>query len=192
MAETLRIFVSTTQDLEAERGVIGKAIAELPVQLAIEIRRTPPLLPTYDEVFERIANCDRVYFLLGNDITAPAGLEWATAWRLERSVLPLRRSPKPTPAALEFQRLSPLPWIDFRNATELARIVSLDVARLLKHPTNRYGLHVAELERLEVYIRRLDRIQAVLDKEPSGAEGGGVLIDSRKRIDAEKENEQWG
>ncbi len=192
MAETLRIFVSTTQDLEAERGVIGKAIAELPVQLAIEIRRTPPLLPTYDEVFERVANCDRVYFLLGNDITAPAGLEWATAWRLERSVLPLRRSLKPTPAAQEFQRLSPLPWVDFRNATELARIVSLDVARLLKHPANRYGLLVAELERLEVYIRRLDRLQAALDKEPSGAEGGGVLIDSRARVGAEEESEQWG
>ncbi|HAJ36408.1 MAG TPA: hypothetical protein DCL15_12015, partial [Chloroflexi bacterium] len=63
MAETLRIFVGATRDLEAERGVIGKAIAEIPVQLAIEIRRTPPLLPTYEEIFERIANCDRVYFL---------------------------------------------------------------------------------------------------------------------------------
>ena len=183
MTETLRIFVAATRDLEAERGVIGKAIAELPVQVAIEIRRTPPLLPTYEEIFERIANCDRVYFLLGNDITAPAGLEWATAWRLERSVLPLRRSPRPTPAAQEFQRLSPLPWIDFQNATELARIVSLDVARLLKHPANRYGLLVAELEQLEAYIRRLDRLQAAVDKEPSGAEGGGVLIDSRMRSD---------
>lgn len=191
MAETLRIFVSTTRDLEAERGVIGKAIAELPVQVAIEIRRTPPLLPTYEEIFERIANCDRVYFLLGNDITAPAGLEWATAWRLERSVLPLRRSPRPTPAAQEFQRLSPLPWIDFHHATDLARIVSLDVARLLKHPANRYGLLVAELERLEAYIRRLDRLQAVVDKEPSGAEGGGMLIDSHTRTGVQEESEQW-
>jgi hypothetical protein len=185
MAETLRIFVGATHDLEAERGVIGKTIAELPVQATIEIRRTPPLLPTYEEVFERVANCDRVYFLLGNDITAPAGLEWATAWRLERSVLPLRRSSRPTPAAQEFQRLSPLPWLDFRTATELARIVALDVARLLKHPANRYGLTVTELERLESYTRRLDKVQATLDKEPGGAGGGGVLIDSRRRDDAE-------
>lgn len=184
MTETLRIFVAATRDLEAERGVIGKAIAELPVQTAIEIRRTPPLLPTYEEVFERIANCDRVYFLLGNDITAPAGLEWATAWRLERSLLPLRRAPKPTPAAQEFQRLSPLPWVDFATATDLARLVALDVARLLKHPDNRYGLTVPELERLEAYLRRLGRLQATLAKEPSGAEGAAVLIDSRVRSDA--------
>jgi hypothetical protein len=179
MAEILRIFVGTTLDMETERAVVGKAIAELPVQIQIEIRRTPPLLPTHEEIFERIANCDRVYFLLGNDITAPAGLEWATAWKLERSVFPLRCSPRPTPAAQEFQRLSPLPWVDFRTASELARIVTLDVGRLLKHPTNRYGLTVPELERLEAYIRRIGQVQATLDKEPSGAEGGGVLIDSR-------------
>lgn len=179
MNETLRIFVSVTQDLESMRGVIGKAIAELPVQVKIEIRRSPPLLPTVDEIFERIANCDRVYFLLGNDITAPAGLEWVLAWRLERSILPLRHSLKPTPAAQEFQRLSPLPWLDVHNATELARIVSLDVARLLHHPANRYGLTLDELERLERYIRRLDRLQAEAEKEPTGAEGGGILIDSR-------------
>lgn len=183
MTETLRIFVGATRDLEAERGIIGKAIAELPVQVEIEIRRTPPLLPTYEEIFERIANCDRVYFLLGNDITAPAGLEWATAWRLERSVLPLRRSPKPTPAAQEFQRLAPLAWVDFATATDLARIVAMDVARLLKHPGNRYGLTMPELERLEAYLRRLRRLQATLDKTPSGAEGGGVLMDSRPRTE---------
>jgi len=186
MSEILRLFVGATLDLEAERAVIGKAIAELPVQIEIEIRRTPPLLPTYEEVFERIANCDRVYFLLGNDITAPAGLEWETAWRLERAVLPLRRSQQPTPAAQAFQRLSPLPWIDFRTATDLARIVSLDAARLLKHPANRYGLLLTELERLEVYIRRLDKLQATLEKEPSGAEGGGVLIESRGRAGADE------
>jgi len=73
--------------------------------------------------------------------------------------------------------------LNFRSATELARIVSLDVARLLKHPANRYGLLVAELERLEAYIRRLDRVQGTLDKEPTGAEGGGVLLDNRPRAE---------
>lgn len=189
MAETLRIFVSTTRDLDNQRAVIAKAIAALPVQASIEIRRTPALLPTQEEILERVAHCDRVYFLLGSDITAPAGLEWAIAWRLERSVLPLRQSLHPTPAVQEFQRLAPVPWIDFRNATELARVISLDVARLLKHPANRYGLLVAELERLEVYIRRLDRLRMRLDTEATGAEGGGILIDSRPSPTEESQND---
>ncbi len=154
MGEILRLFVGATADLEAERAVIGRAVAELPVQIGVEIRRSPAQLPTLDEIFEKIANVDRVYFLLGNDITAPAGLEWNLAWRLERSVLPLRRSPHPTPAAQEFTRLSPQPWTDFRTANELSNLITLDLARLLKHPANRYGLTLPELERLELYLRR--------------------------------------
>lgn len=76
--------------------------------------------------------------------------------------------------------MSPIPWIDFRSATDLARIVSLDVARLLRHPANRYGLTLPELERLELYIRRLDKKEMSVEREPTGAEGGGVLLDSRQ------------
>ena len=38
------------------RAVIGRAVAELPVQIGIEIRRSPAQLPTLDEIFEKIAN----------------------------------------------------------------------------------------------------------------------------------------
>ena len=76
-----------------------------------------------------------------------------------------------------------------KDATELARVISLDVARLLKHPANRYGLLVAELERLEVYIRRLDRLRVRLDTEAIGAEGGGILIDSRPSPTEESQND---
>ena len=181
MSEILRLFVSATLDLEAERAVIGRVAAELPVQIGIEIRRSPALTPTYDEIFERLANCDRVYFLMGNDITAPAGLEWHVAMRLERDLLPLRRSPHPTPAAQEFFRLLRRSWLDFRTASDLAKIVSLDLARILKHPANRYGLTVHELERLEVYVRQLGGKELKLPAEPGGAEGGGILLDDGRR-----------
>lgn len=185
MAEILRLFVAATNDLEVQRAVVARTVADLPVQVGVEIRRSP-VLPTLDEVFEKVSNVDRVYFLLGNDITAPAGLEWSLAWRLERSVLPLRRSTRPTPAAQEFARLSPLPWLDFRTDAELHKIVALDVARLLKHPANRYGLTVPELERLEQYLRHLERRRLAAADEPGGAEGGGVLLDGK--IDKARES----
>jgi hypothetical protein len=181
MPELLRLFIAATTDLEAERAVIGRSIAALPVQIGIEIRRTPPLLPTFDEIFEKISNVDRVYFLMGNDITAPAGLEWNLAWRLERSILPMRRSTKPTPAAQEFCRLVHVPWVEFRSEAELVKLMTLDLARLLKHPANRYGLTVLELERLEAYLRRLERKPLAPGAELGGAEGGGVLLDAGHR-----------
>lgn len=183
MAEKLRIFVSATNDLEQARAAIGRAIAELPIHIGIEIRRTPPEGASYDDIFEWIANVDRVYFLMGRDITAPAGAEWNLAWKLERSVVPLRSAIGPTnerrtPAAQEFMRNAFIEWFPFRSIGELARIVTLDLARLLNHPANRYGLTLNEVELLKAYLQRLDRVPVGVGPEESGAEGGGVLLDT--------------
>jgi hypothetical protein len=180
MTEMLRIFVGATNDLEAERAVIGRSVAELPVKIGIEIRRTPQL-PTWDEIAQRLHDVDRVYFLMGNDITAPAGLEWLLAWRMERSVLPLRRSPHPTPAASEFFRLAPTPWHNFRTQADLAKLVSLDLARMLHQPDNRFGLSVTDMERVAFYLRGLEKKTLAPVREPQGAEGSAILIDTAHR-----------
>ncbi|MEZ4862994.1 MAG: hypothetical protein R3C14_16870 [Caldilineaceae bacterium] len=178
MAETLRLFVSATKDLDQERAIIGRAVAELPVKIGIEIRRTPAAGAAYEDIYELIANCDRVYFLMGRDISAPAGAEWFIAWKLERSILPLRLLGAPTPAAQDFARmLPPSEWQGFRNGAELARIVTLDLIKILNHPTNRYGLTVTELELLNAHRHRLRATQPHPVAEPGGAEGGGVLLD---------------
>lgn len=195
MAEILRIFVSVTRDLDSERAVIGRALAELPVHIAVDIRRSPPLTPTLDEILARVDGVDRFYFLLGNDISAPAGVEWLAAWRLERSIFALRRAPQPTQAAQEFMHLSPLPWHDFRSPGDLARHVTADISQLLLEPTNRFGLTVTELEQLSVYLRRLQRQQTGRSAahsrqesqsrraaaDPGGLEGGGLLLDDGQR-----------
>lgn len=180
MAETLRLFVSATKDMEAERALVGQAIAQLPVQIGIEIRRTPADGAPYEDIYELIANCDRVYFMMGKDITAPAGAEWFLAWKLERSILPLRMAGLPTPAGQDFVRLLPSGWRYFRHGQDAARIIALDLVDLLNHPTNRYGLTVTELELLNTHRRRLEQMQPRQPKraeKPGGAEGGGVLLD---------------
>lgn len=181
MAEKLRLFVSATNDLEQERAVIGKAVADLPIQIGIEIRRTPAVGASYDDIFELIANVDRVYFLLGRDITAPAGAEWHWAWKLERSVWPLAIPAVRSPAAQEFRRNALLKWRIFHSHAELTRLVTLDLVRILNHPTNRYGLGVTELELLNLHARRISRqtpTPTAPGGEPGGAEGGGILLDA--------------
>lgn len=179
MAEKLRLFVSATNDLEAERAVIGRVVADLPVSIGIEIRRTPAAGASYDDIFELVANVDRVYFLLGRDITAPAGAEWHWAWKLERSVWPLALTAVRSPAAQEFMRSALVKWRPFRSGAELARLITLDLARILNHPTNRYGLSVTELELLNLHARRVAQqgMPATLPADPGGAQGGGVLLD---------------
>ncbi len=183
MTEPLRLFVSATNDLEAERAAIGRALAHLPVAIGIEIRRTPAGSGALETIHEAIANVDRVYFLLGQDITAPAGAEWQMAWTLERPVLPLRRAGPRTPAAREFLRGAPLAWRTFRSSAEAARRVAFDAAETLLHPANRYGLTVAELERLQAHAAalRAELPAETHDPEPGGAQGGGVLLDAGRR-----------
>ena len=185
MAEPLRLFVSATNDLEAARAAIGRALAALPVQVSFEIRRTPAAGAPIEAIHERIANVDRVYFLMGADITAPAGAEWFLAWNLERSLLALRRRGPAlhlTPAGQDFLRTALVPWQPFVGAEEAARIVALDVAQILKHPANRYGLSLLELEQLTAHVARLQRSTAhAQHAEIGGAEGGGVLLDMGHR-----------
>ena len=184
MIEPLRLFVSATNDLEDERATIGRALAGLPVRIGAEVRRTPIDGSPYDDLYESIANVDRVYFLMGHDITAPAGAEWDLAWKLERRLLPLRKPGPYSPAGRKFMGLLPTGWVTFRSLEELTRVISLDLIKLLLHPDNRYGLTIFELDRLRATGKQLARRPATTTSQPKetgGIEGGGVLLDDGRR-----------
>jgi len=181
MSEILRIFISATHDLEAQRSVIGRTLAELPVQVGAEIRRYPPEGVSNETLFELIGNVDRVYFLMGGDITAPAGAEWDLALRLERSLMALRYPARLTPAAQQFLRTASnqIPadaWRIFRTDAELARIVGLDLVDLLLHPRNRYGVSLAEIQALQRHRQALQKGAESVDPEPGGAGAGAVIL----------------
>lgn len=183
MAETLRIFVSATRDLEATRAIIGQTLAELPVQIGAEIRRTPAEGVSYESLFELISNVDRVYFMLGRDITAPSGAEWLLSLQLERSIMPLKLAGARTLAAGEFLRLAPVEWISFTGRRHLAALIGLDLIDLLLHPKNRYGLGMTELEGLRMRRAQIKEGMVNATAEAGGAEGGGVILD-RGRIES--------
>lgn len=177
MAETLRLFVSATNDLEAERGIIATTLASLPAHNRVEIRRTPATGDTYDNIFENIANCDRVFFLFGQDITAPAGQEWYLALDLERRIIPLRKQAHLTPAGRSFLHGTHLRWEVFHSPGDLERKVGSVLIKTLLHPRNRYGLTWAERGLLRAH--RFLAPAAEEAPDPAGAEGGGVLLDQR-------------
>lgn len=184
MAETLRIFVSATRDLETARALIGQTLAELPVQVGAEVRRTPIEGTSYDTMFELVSNVDRFYFLLGRDITAPAGVEWLLALQLERSIYPLRLAATRTAAAQEFLRFAPVEWTSFYNQHHLAQLIGIDLIDRLLHPTNRYGLSLVEIEALRLRRAQINEGLVKTVAEGSGAEGGGVIL-NRSQLETE-------
>lgn len=184
MAEKLRIFVSATDDLESERSVIGRLLAELPIQVGAEVRRSPAEGCDYETLFELMSNVDRVYFLMGRDISAPAGVEWQLALRQQKSILPLRLRAPRTQAGVEFLRTTiPIRWRDFGSSEELSRRVGLDLIDLLLHAENRYGLSLTEIEKLRLRSEELRRGLVVTAEEAGGAEGGGVILDPKDALE---------
>ncbi len=187
MAELFRIFVSATADLETQRGVIGRTLAELPLQVGAEIRRFPPEGVSYETLFELISNVDRVYFLLGQDITAPSGSEWDLAWRLDRPVVALRTARRLTPAGLKFLRLTALQiptgdWRLFRSDAELARLVGIDLIDTLLHFANRYGLTVEEVMQLQRHRRHFQLPPGASPGEADGTEAGAIILGSEHQV----------
>ncbi len=190
MAEKLRIYVAATADLEPYRSIIGHVLAHLPVQIGAEIRRCPPQGASYDDLFERISNVDRFYFLLGKDITAPAGTEWDLATRLQRTIIPFRRRNLITPSGFLFltQAILQIPfshWRFFETGADLARQAALELITTLLHPENRYGLTTAEVMLLE---QRRQAIGAGLWPRPEDLpsdviEEGCVILDARPELD---------
>lgn len=187
MAEKLRIFVSATKDLEQERALVGRTLAELPVHVGAEIRRTPAEGVDYDTLFELISNVDRIYFLLGRDITAPFGAEWQLAIRLERTIIPYKLEGMRTQAGREFLRIAHAPWKTFQSSRQLGQQIGLDLIDTLLHPENRYGLQLMEVEGLQQSRQKLRRgLESSTSRPrsgaggavvPGGAEGGGVILD---------------
>ncbi|MFN2166442.1 MAG: hypothetical protein ACK2U9_09285, partial [Anaerolineae bacterium] len=100
MPRPIRLFVSASADLEAERDAIGRLVAALPVTLGWEIGRTPLPGSEPDQVTVHVApyDCDLYIFVLGRDITAPAGSEWDEARRVQHPILALLKRVPRTPA----------------------------------------------------------------------------------------------
>ncbi len=190
MAEKLRIYVAATADLEAQRSIISHVLAHLPVQVGAEIRRCPPEGVSYDDIFELISNVDRFYFLIGKDITAPAGTEWDLAMQLQRTAVPFRRRGPITPSAFLFITQAILQvrladWRFFDNDLHLARLIAIELIETLLHPENRYGLSTAETLLLEQRLQaaRSDQWPTADDLPPELLGEGGVILDARPDTD---------
>jgi hypothetical protein len=179
VATQVRLFVSAGPAEEGAREHVGRALAELPINVGWVIKRTPDV--------DSVAECHLFAVLLGHDIAAPVGLELWWARRTEKPVLPYAAEGLRTPACqVFFQDNVFLDWRSFRDLVGLRRAFLLDVSRfLLAHP-ERYGVTVTEAEALRGFMAQLEKaVTAVPGRAPAkegplaraqGAGGGGVIL----------------
>ncbi len=170
MATRVRLFISAGPDQEPARELMGRALAELPIEVGWLIKRTPDI--------ESVAESHLFAIVLGNDIWAPVGLELWWARRTEKPILAYRFDILRTPAGQGFlQDHAVLEWQRFADLAQLRRIFLMDVGRFLVNHAERYGLTLLEASNLRDFLARLDRhTTAPVPTKATGAGGGGVIL----------------
>jgi len=171
MAEKIRLFVSSSRDLAVEREAVGQAVAELPISKGWEIRHTAHRGEPISITREAVEKCDIFLLILGQDATAPIGLEWEYARFAKKRILAYRKDVAYSPSAQYFLRASKVEWQTFKDAEELKRSLLKALAQELLDLKNRYGLMVEDVEKLLELLKRLEEEE---EEEPVGeAEGAG-------------------
>jgi hypothetical protein len=170
MATRARLFVSGGLDQEPAREMLGRALAEMPVNVGWVIKRTPDV--------DSVVESHLLLLLLGSDIWAPVGLELWWAQRTEKPVLAYTADVLRTPAGqVFFQENAWLGWKRYHDLSVLRRLVLADLSRFLINHAERYGLTLVEIETLRGFSAKLDQAQpVVVPGKARGAGGGGVIL----------------
>jgi len=150
--------------------MLGRALAEMPVNVGWVIKRTPDV--------DSVAESHLYLLFLGADIWAPVGLELWWAQRTEKPILAYGANLLRTPAGQAFyQENGWLIWKRFSDVPHLRRLVLADLSQFLLNHAERYGLTLIEAEALRVFMTKLDKPEpTVISPKARGAGGGGVIL----------------
>ncbi len=173
----VRLYVSISPDLGAEREIVGRAVAGLPVDVGWEVAYTPGPLDASPGDPLQAGRADVYLFLLGADIHAPMGVEWTAAQRAGVKALAWLKDVPHTPAAQEFSRAAGLDWTPYQAAREVTAKIQLALAQAILDRAGRLQLTTPEWEALSALVKTL-REKGAEDTEDArqGAGRGGVIF----------------
>jgi hypothetical protein len=176
MATRVRIFISAGPGEDPARELLGRALAELPVNIGWVIKRTPDV--------DSVAECHLYALVLGTDIWAPVGLELWWARRTEKPILAYAADVSRTPAGQAFRQENAfLDWRRFADMAALRRAFIRDVCRFLMAHPDRYGVTMVESETLRGFVAQPEQTPtSLLTGKATGAGGGGVILAPGKDV----------
>jgi hypothetical protein len=148
---TLHLYLSAARELRFERETIARAVSEVPTSLGWSIKGTPP--PSRESDLTAVAHADAHVLLLGRDIQAPVGLEWAAARRAGRTPYLFAQDTAHTQAAGAFMREVSRSgaWLAFKTAHDLREQVLRLLGDQLLARADALALNDKERERLRVW-----------------------------------------
>jgi len=175
MARPIRLFVSSSPDLAAEREALGQAVAELPVSVGWKIKHTPRAGEDAFEALDFVARCDLYLVILGADFAAPMGVEWERALDAGKTLLAYRKNVLHSPSAQTLLRRADVVWTEFQSPQELKVQVTRALAQAVLDRGEQFGLRLEDVEALMALVETEEETPTELDWR-QGAERGGVIL----------------
>ena len=181
------LYISAAPDLRFERDLLARSITEIPTSLGWTIKQTPSSDREPD--LDAVARADVHMLMIGSDIQAPVGLEWATSRRAGNVVILLYKSSGlQTQAAQAFMRdvSKHGNWLTFDDAVGLRmRALKLLADYLLAHAA-RYELDAQELITLRDWRKTLDsKPKKGVDERRGGADESAVILTTERFVPSE-------
>ncbi len=184
MPNQVLFYISAATDLETEREVLGRAIAEIPVDLAWRVVQSPAGNGPVD--IDALSSSGIHILIMGSDIRAPVGLEWQIARQAGRHPVALvKQDTTRTPAGQQFVRLvrEVQRWRPFTDAADLRRkVLTLLANHILDHAVH-YILTPDEMTRLTAWRDQLVSQAEAVDEEIRGGAGDSSILLSRERFE---------
>lgn len=172
------IYISAASDLMAEREVLARLVAALPVTLAWHILQTPLKAEPLD--LAALEQADFYILVMGGDIRAPVGLEWRVAQQAGRPTAAFLKRVLHTPAGQNFIHDINVVWQRFAEATDLRRQVQQVLTQHLLSRALEYRLTPVEIEQLQALQSSDEAAEQSIDSHDAGR---SAVILSRERFE---------
>lgn len=183
MTEPFKLYISAAAELADERDLLGKSIAELPVDFGWRISFSPDKNDPLD--IDLVYQADLHILLLGTDIRAPIGHEYQQALSAGRNPIAfLKMRVIRTPAADEFVRYARnfSHWRPFESGQELLQSALPMIIERILAKADTFILTPVEIDELGKRLRKLQDFGSGRDENVRGGAGQSGLILSLDRF----------
>ena len=183
MPNVVIMYISAAGDLNIERDALSRAITEIPTTLAWKIILTPLIAQEPD--LQALSEAHIHILLLGSDVRAPVGVEWASGRRSGRLPrLYLKENTIRTQSAQAFEReLSRFTnWLPYVSLADVKHKLLLHVSEYLLFKRDYFELTSEELDRLSVWRRSIRTENPKSIDQTIGGAGNSSIILSAERF----------
>jgi hypothetical protein len=148
MSGPIRLFVSSSPELQVEREIVGSVVAGLPLTIGWRIGHTPIPGEAVSADVIRVAQCDLYALILGHDFSAPMGSELRESMAAGRRPLAYRLRCTYSPSAQDAIRGLSVDWRLFSSPDELDGLLEGDLLNVLLERGVQLGLDLNEVTQL--------------------------------------------